>query len=193
MRRPALVPVGAVALVLAALTVTLASGCSDATGSVQGGQALTTCGASGAGGGDSTFTSLYGDFFGPCGRASCSGQASCHGAASQSGSQISGFVCGTTKDECWQGMTQGIAVAAGGFFCPIVCVGTCPQNPTQTCPTDPTQQLLWTSIHKAQASGLNHMPCGDPTLCQAAKATYTFTADDLARIQAWIQAGAQND
>jgi hypothetical protein len=205
MRRPVLVPPSfamLAMLVAAALVAASGSGCTDATGSVQGGQALTTCSGGGSASGSNTsFSSLYTDFFGPCGGASCSGQSACHGAADQTGAILSGFVCGTTKDACWQGMTQGIALSAGGSLCPIVCLGTCAQvapddggPPPSACPTnDPASQLLVTSLHKQQSTGINHMPCGDPTACTAAKSTYTFTPDDVARITAWIQAGAQND
>jgi hypothetical protein len=161
-------------------------GCADATGSVQGGEALTS-----EEGGTPTWTGLYTDYFGPSGQASCTAQAGCHGTASASGAMISGFVCGSTKESCWAGMTQGIGVDAGGVFCPIVCVGSCNG---QACPTDPTQQTLWQDIHKAQASGLNNMPCGGNLVeCPASGSTYTFTSSDLARIQTWIQQGAQDN
>jgi hypothetical protein len=167
---------------LAVLVLGLGTGCSDATGTVRGGEALTACGAST---GDATFTALYADFFGPCGRASCSGQSSCHGAASQLGATVSGFVCGTSQSSCWQGMTMGIPADAGGLFPPIV-------SPDAG---DVTQTQLWMGLHKAGATtGLNNMPCGNALqLCPKAQATYTFTADDLARIAAWFQQGAQNN
>jgi hypothetical protein len=183
------VPIRRVALALLLFT----SGCTDATGFVQGGQSLTS-----AEGGAPTWTGLYADYFGPSGQASCTAQSSCHGAASELGAQTSGFVCGATKESCWQGMTQGIV--DGGFFCPIVCIGGdaggagCPQNTSFACPTDPTQQSLYTDLHKGQASGLNNMPCGgNLATCPSSESTYTFTSDDLARISTWIQQGAQDN
>jgi hypothetical protein len=166
-----------------AFVLVFATACTDATGAVHGGEALTsttpaTCGT--------TWTSLYADFFGPTGQASCSpsGQQSCHGNASQLGAQTSGFVCGPTKDDCLLGMTQGIPPDAGGFFPPIL-----PPDGG-----DPTQSQLYVSIHKGAAGpGLNNMPCGNPPTCKSTSATYTFTTSDLACITTWAQQGAPND
>ncbi len=186
MRRPLLA-------LLPAAAVVLGAACTDATGAVQGGEPLQEAASLGEGGsGGTTWTSLYQDYFGPSGSAGCAASAQCHQSASGIGAQTSGFVCGASKDECWQGMTQGIGLDAGGLFCPIVCLGTCAQT-SQACPTDPTQQQLWSGLHKSGGGGLNNMPCGNPTICSASASTYTFTSDDLARIQAWIQAGAPND
>jgi hypothetical protein len=177
--------------VLALAAVAALVGCDSATGTVSGGEALVAQPDSGPG---TTWTSLYDDFFGPSGQASCASQGVCHGSASEPGAQTSGFVCGASKDECWAGMTQGINPDAGGIFCPIVCLGTCPQD-TQPCAiTDPTKQPLYQDIHKSTSGGLNNMPCGgNLQTCLAASAAYTFTADDLARITTWIQQGAQDN
>jgi hypothetical protein len=172
----------------AIVVLVLASGCSDATGTVRGGEALI---ASNGDAGAATFTSLYADFFGPSGQATCTAQAGCHGTAGASGAQTSGFVCGQTKESCWEGMTKGInPVDAGG---PVVCVGICPQNTSFTCPTDPTKQTLYGGLHKVQAAGLNNMPCSSVPVCRASQSPYTFTQDDLARISTWIQQGAQDN
>jgi hypothetical protein len=176
MRSVALVPLAAGALAVLA-------GCADATGTVRGGEALTSeasaCGT--------TWTSLYADFFGPTGQASCSlsSQSSCHGTASDTGAQVSGFVCGSTQDQCWQGMTMGLAAdAGGGLFSPIL-----PPDGG-----DPSHSQLWASIHKSTSTGgLENMPCGDPTVCLSASATYTFTDSDLACISTWAQQGAPNN
>jgi len=170
---------GRAPLVLLAGMASVLVACTDATGSVQGGDPV----FGGQGGGGTTWTSLYASFFGPSGTASCSAQASCHGTVDGSGAQTSGFVCGASKDECWRGMTQGIPPDAGGIFKAIV-----PADAAQ----DPTQTQLWQGLHKQEASGLNNMPCGDPS-CRAATSTYTFTSDDLARISTWIQQGAQDN
>jgi hypothetical protein len=174
-------------LVFAAVSATsmaLLGGCTDATGSVQGGEALTSSGNDDGGCGAS-WSCLYTELFGPSGKAACSAQSSCHGDPSQSGAQTSGFVCGSTKDACWQGMTVGIPPAEGGIFPPIL-----PPDAG-----DVTQTQLWLGLHKSQGGGLNNMPCGSPppAVCQPSTATYTFTSDELARISTWAQKGAPND
>jgi hypothetical protein len=171
---------GRVALALLAGTAATLVSCTDATGSVQGGDPVF---GGQDGGGGTTWTSLYASFFGPSGTASCSAQASCHGGPDGSGSQTSGFICGADKHACWRGMTQGVPPDAGGVFPPIV-----PATASQ----DPTQTQLWGALHKQEASGLNNMPCGDP-VCHPATSTYTFTSDDLARISTWIAQGAQDN
>lgn len=167
---------------LAVGVLLLASGCTDATGSVQGGEALTTQAATNC---EPTWTSLYASYFGPTGQASCSPttQSSCHSVATELGAQTSGFVCGSTKDGCWQGMTVGIPPAEGGFFPAILAPDA----------GDPTQSQLWLGIHKASGGGLNNMPCGNPTICTASVSAYTFTASDLACISTWAQQGAPNN
>jgi hypothetical protein len=210
---------------LASLPVLLllwALACDQATGTVKGGQALTAqptgCAANCT---DATWTCLYDNCFGPSGLASCStAQGTCHSDASQVGSQISGFVCGATKDSCWQGMLVG----QPGSFPPIVpCLGAAGDTgdagdtadaadaasgsgTVNLCGPDaggldPTTMQLYTALHQAASSTDNtlcagnvtfacNMPCGDPTSCHTKSATYTFTPDDLARISAWIAQGA---
>jgi hypothetical protein len=177
------------------LALLVLCGCADATGSVSGGGPLLS--TPDAGGAGDTWTDLYADFFGPAGQASCTAQTGCHGLASESGAQISGFVCGNSKDACWSGMTIGIPADAGGIFPPIVTAGA----------SDPTKTQLYQALHQPAASTSNtlcaaaggnpgfacNMPCGNSTSCTAQGATYTFTSDDLARISAWIQQGAQDN
>jgi hypothetical protein len=185
---------GLLALPWVLLTVLVS--CDSATGSVEGGQPLEEAGSGCAAScTTATWTCLYANCFGPAGQASCStAQGVCHNSPSQTGAQISGFVCGETQQSCWEGITKGIAVDAGGFFCPIVCDGTCPQTGS-ACPTEPSQQLLVQDIHKAQGGSgqLNNMPCASPPNCPANTGSYTFTADDVANISAWIQQGAPNN
>ena len=65
-------------------------------------------GQDGSQGGGSRWQDLYTSYFGLAGQASCSQlKGSCHRATADLGVATSGFVCGTTSDECWQGMTQG--------------------------------------------------------------------------------------
>jgi hypothetical protein len=182
-------------LVLLALHV----GCDSATGELQGGDPFVEAGAGCATKCDTTptWTCLYTNCFGPppAGQASCStGQGVCHNDGTQTGAQVSGFVCGNTQQSCWEGMTAGIGLDAGGIFCPIVCSGVCPQTGS-ACPTEPKQQTLLQDIHKAQGGSgqLNNMPCQTPPSCAANSGSYTFSADDVARISAWIQAGAPNN
>jgi hypothetical protein len=147
-------------------------GCSDATGTVQGGEALLVDPCAGTGGAaPHTWSALYACYFGPTGKASCSAQGICHGSATQTGSQISGFVCGTSSQECWQGMTQGMCSGGAVPPCPIVQSGQ-----------DPTRTGLYMNLRKSDGTG--NMPLNSG---------FTFTADDMARISAWIQEGAQNN
>jgi hypothetical protein len=174
-------------LTLAAFAAVTLLGCSDATGTVHGGDALVVdpCTASLAeNGGGHRWQDLYTCYFGPTGKASCAAQGICHGSASQLGAQFSTFVCGPSKDACWQGMTApGSIVPMGGTM-------------------DGTQTILYGSLRKPDNTGL--MPCspvetplpdgGTNTTCgSAANGNYTFTTDDLARITAWIQEGAQDN
>jgi hypothetical protein len=119
-----------------------------------------------AGSGD-TWTSLYRDYFGPTGKASCAGTGACHGDTSQAGYQGSGYVCPSTAAQCYAGIT---ATAAG-----LVTPG--PPG------SDPTTTGLYGVLRKCAGGG--SMP--------KVPATVFFTAGDMARIDAWIQAGALDD
>jgi hypothetical protein len=176
-----------------AAAIVLGIACDSATGEVQGGECIFECdaGTSTA----STWTSLYDDYFGPSVSSSCTAQTSCHGTAGESGALISGFVCGGSKQACWEGMTAGIAPDAGGFLPPIVTPGV----------ADPTKTVLYQSLHQASPSADNafcaksttltdcNMPCNNASGCTVASAAYAFSSADLARVAAWIQAGAPND
>jgi hypothetical protein len=172
----------------AAAALALAA-CTDATGSVQGGEPLAvdpcqvSLQQSGAG---HRWQDLYACYFGPTGKASCTAQSVCHGAPDQAGAVFSTFVCGSSSDACWQGMTSSIVSAKA---------------------TDATRTILYLSLRKqgvTTGAATNNMPCnpvttttadgGVTTACSlAAGGTYVFTADDLARIVAWIQEGAQDN
>jgi hypothetical protein len=116
---------------------------------------------------------LYAAYFGPAGQASCSQlPGSCHRASADLGVSPSGFVCGTTSDACWEGMTEGQPGHTS-----LVPPGV----------TDATQTPLWAALYKGAPAGgaaSNNMP---------QNLTYTFSASDLAKIQEWIRAGAPND
>ncbi len=225
-------PVGVVVAVLAALLVgvaSLGSSACDATGQVQGGQALhpDPCAATDGG---HTWTDLYTCYFGPTGKAGCAAQSQCHTNLASTAAPISGFVCGDTKDGCWFGMTHPIYVLQG-VDPPTLCDagaaeadGSCPLPPGDagadaapfcSCypsasnpylpivPTggasDPTTTYIWPALHVPQStctrdSLCDNMPCADlGQACPKGTAAYVFTADDMARIAAWIQGGAPND
>jgi hypothetical protein len=162
--------------------------CSDASGSVQGGEVLFDAGVPvtpDAGpvavddAGPHAWTDLYNDFFGAStGAASCAGTpGQCHMLPNDLGSGFSGFTCGTTQDSCWMGMTVGNCASALVKPCPIVPSGGS---------AAPTSTGLHINLHQSDATGTitGTMPLGD---------TYTFTPADMARIDAWITEGAQNN
>jgi hypothetical protein len=124
--------------------------------------------------GGTRWQDLYATYFGPTGRANCSqARGACHTSESDLGFATSGFVCGATRDSCWQGMTQGLDAG----YPVLVPAGA----------TDPATTPLWEALYKGAPSGgamNNNMP---QTL------NYTFSASDLARISAWIRNGALND
>jgi hypothetical protein len=130
-------------------------------------------GQDGSQGGGSRWQDLYTSYFGLAGQASCSQlKGSCHRATADLGVATSGFVCGTTSDECWQGMTQG----QGGHPA-LVPAGA----------TDAAETPLWAALYKGAPNGgasSNNMP---------QNLSYVFSTSDLARIQAWIQDGAPNN
>jgi len=122
---------------------------------------------------------LYAAYFGATGQASCSKfPGSCHGSASALGVATSGFVCGSSSDACWQGMTQGQP-----GYPPLVPPGV----------TDPTQTTLWKALYKGAPVGgttSNNMP---QNVGAGGAPGYTFSSSDLARIGAWIEDGAPNN
>jgi hypothetical protein len=167
--------------------------CSDATGSLVGGDSLsgsgtTTSDAGGGGGGgegggalqyfsttgacapnpgkDDTWAYLYGCYFGPSGVASCTFTAGgCHGGPSELGTQFTnGYICGSDPTACWQTMTSSGTVSAS---------------------SDPTSTTLFTVL-RTQATG-------EATLMPLAPTSVVFESGDMARIAAWIIAGAKND
>jgi hypothetical protein len=117
-------------------------------------------------GSGTTWGDLYRDFFGPTGKASCAGNGACHGDTSQAGYNGSGYQCPGTAAECYAGITA-----------------TTPGLVTPGPVGDPTTTGLYLILRKCSGGGL--MP--------KAPATVEFTAADMARIAAWIQAGAPND
>lgn len=177
-------------LLLSTAAALALAACTDATGGVQGGEPLAvdpcqvSLKQSGAG---HRWQDLYACYFGPTGKASCAAQGVCHGAPDQAGAQFSTFVCGPSKDACWQGMTSSIVPPKGA--------------------TDGTKTALYFSLRRQDGTATpatDNMPCNPVTMPAAdggsnvtcslsAGANYVFTSDDLARIVAWIQEGAQDN
>jgi hypothetical protein len=173
--------------------VLAAVGCSDATGGVAGGDQIGAiadvhCSATGAA--CATWSYLYQCYFGPSGIAGCSARGLCHGHSGDQGAQIGGFLCGGSKDGCWQGMTHPMP----GFATLV------PSTPMRF---DQTQ--LWNVLHKEGKPGVpeknnllfDNMPLSGmatQTLSELdSLASYTFTDADKACLEAWWNAGAKDD
>jgi len=196
---------------LVALVATSLAGC-DASGSTQGGAPVTAdrCADPDLG---HTWTDLYDCYFGPSGKTSCVAQGFCHGGPNQLGALYPGaWVCGTSRESCWQGTRQAPAgVGAAGLVCTNVAApsdagtdaGTdasdasdgdeaaAPVVPTVcVVPTDdPTSTRLWGDLRGATGGvGLHRMPYAQPGV-----AGVSFTPQDLDRISAWIREGAQDN
>lgn len=167
-------------------TVSASGAASGASGSGNGGSGS---GSSGGVAATPTWTYLYDTYFGQTTSgdggtsyavASCGLAISCHQLAGDPGATTmppkSGFVCGTTADECYQGLLNATP--------PLVSAsdaGTA--EPTMA----PLYQALWngtTPGNCAEGMCKNNMPF---TL------VYQFSPSDLALIALWIQNGAQNN
>ncbi len=128
-----------------------------------------------------SWQSLYRDYFGPSGAASCAGIAGeCHGQASALGSENSCtrtgcFLCpaGDASTACWQSMTS---VGDGGANLVI---------PGQTFGSDQLSQILC-----SVEAGTFGMPQASVNVCLP---PYCFTPVDWKRIADWVNAGAQNN
>jgi hypothetical protein len=107
---------------------------------------------------------LYACYFGGTGVASCGSIAMCHGTATDNGTATTGFLCSPTDSTgCWQS-TVAVLLPEGGT-------------------PDPTTTLLYTTLRKTDGTG--SMPLLPSTL--------VFQTGDIARIVAWIDAGAPNN
>ena len=156
--------------------------CSSAPLSENGGEALfdaapsdddaSVCSATSEDAGSGTeWSDLYRDYFGPTGKASCAGTGQCHGSTSQAGYLSSNYACPDTADACYAGITATTVSPQ------LVTVGDTT--------SDPTTSNLYLTLRKCSGSGPNSMP--------QQPATLMFTTGDMARIAAWIKAGAPND
>lgn len=126
--------------------------------------ASSACQADGGNGGH-RWQDLYACYFGPVGVASCGSMAQCHGTPDDTGSLSSGgFVCSPTDQTgCWQSMTS-VLVPAGSA-------------------ASPTMTQLYFALRKTDGTG--SMPLIPLSL--------VFQTGDMARIEAWIEAGAPNN
>ena len=150
------------------------SGCSSATPTVQGDQLLSVdpCASGG-----STWTELYGCYFGPTGKASCSGLGWCHGSPSFQGGGA--FLCGTSKDECYTAFTTfGAQSVVHGWLRP--------EDPS-TCslPCD-----MPCNPYPPYVPATGTLTGCDP---EDGGAMYTFTPEDFARLDDWLGKGAPNN
>jgi hypothetical protein len=124
---------------------------------------------------NATWTALYADLFGPasigqCGaatRGDTNGSTSCHQDGNGNGAQASGFICGMTQGDCYAGITSPMATFIG-------------EQVVQ--PGDPCTSYL-PQVLRTDAGGIM------PFYPVAA----TFSSDDIARVNAWIAAGAPNN
>jgi hypothetical protein len=108
---------------------------------------------------------LYACYFGGSGLAACGAMTGCHSNANDDGTfQSSGFVCDAADaGACWQSMTS-VLVPDGSA-------------------SDPVDTTLYTALRKTDGTG--SMPLVPMSL--------VFQTGDMARISAWITAGAPND
>lgn len=155
-----------------------AGACSDATGTVTGGEGrfdaqppempATGC-PSGKG---TTWTDLYRDYFGPGSKGSCSGatgdENNCHLSSSAAGALASnGYVCGPSKDSCFMSFKDVLVPPMrmkAHYFEAVL-----RQDPPVACPP----------------------ACVSPMPLRPASAV--FCGADLGRIRKWADNGAKND
>jgi hypothetical protein len=175
-------PLPCVLVSLAVASAALAA-CAEATGEIQGGESQFDGGSAAppvdvADVGTVTWTDLYDSYFGPSAPASCTAVANgCHMTLNDLGAQQSGYVCGTSKDSCWSGITSS---AIPKSYPPPV-----PDGGSRT----PTGTVLYQALHPVGVQTAGQMPL----TAADGGAGYQFTPLDLARIAAWINQGAAND
>jgi hypothetical protein len=168
-----------VVLALAA-TAALLAGCSDATGELRGGQSLYVDPCPQDAG--HTWTDLYGCYFGPSGKASCSALSECHGSKSNMLGNGGGFiVLGHTKESAYEGFTR-YAVPPDAGPMPV-------QGATNV-------------VMFLRTSAGGFMPCNGSVIAGTFTCNidstipgnaYTFTPADMDRINTWINEGAQDN
>jgi hypothetical protein len=173
--------------------------CSDATGSLQGGQPTPlpmisasgtgsagatsgSTGSSGAAGSSgamtpaATWTYLYAEYFGNSNMGGC-GLLTCHQSATDPGATLapapgvmpSGFVCGLTAASCYEGLMEAKP--------PLVSASDA---------ADPTKSKLYVTLYEGGMPGTtsDNMP---------QSLNYIYVPSDLALIAQWIKNGAPNN
>jgi hypothetical protein len=118
-----------------------------------------------------TFSALYNDFFGPNGRASCAAGGTCHGAKGQDGEIASGgYICAPDQTACHDTMVSATLKLT--------------EIPAGKKGSD---AILYNSLRHKNELGqtLGNMPFSPKD--------FLFTADDMKRIQTWLENGAKND
>jgi hypothetical protein len=122
--------------------------------------------------GNSTWTALYANLFGPTGLGQCgdssrsdsNGTSSCHHDATGAGAMASGFICGDTQESCYQGVTSSAANFEG---LQVVVAG------------DPCGSFL-TQVMRSSAGGI--MPFYPQSI--------VFSDDQMSSVSTWIAGGA---
>jgi len=117
-----------------------------------------------------TWSSLYRDYFGPAGVASCSGDGGCHASSSAVGAQFSRYH-----------LTCPAGDASAACYASFVSRGDGGANliePDASFASDPLSRLL------CQPDGGGFMPL---------TCSYYFTPVDLQRIGAWVSSGAKDN
>ena len=126
---------------------------------------------------NATWTTLYADLFGPAGIGQCgdatrtgaNGTTSCHHDSGGNGALASGFVCGETEQDCYDGITSSMANFLGQQV--VVACSPCGSYLTQV-------------LRHGDGDG------GVVGLMPFYPENVVFSDDDMARVSAWIAAGA---
>jgi len=129
---------------------------------------------------NATWTALYKDLFGPasigqCGAPTRTGQngtTNCHQKDGDNGAVSSGFICGDTQQSCYDGITSPNAAFIGQKV--VVACSPCGSYLTQV-------------LRRSDGDG------GITGIMPFYPENAVFSDDDMARVTAWIAAGAQNN
>jgi hypothetical protein len=117
--------------------------------------------------GDNTWADLYQCYFGKSGPDSCAGTVgSCHGESNAGGTSF--WTCGQTAASCYAGLLAGMTLSG-------------PLDPTKDM-ANPTSAALYTVLCQINGSGMMPLGCSPQSVL--------LFPDDMARIAAWIAAGA---
>jgi hypothetical protein len=149
----------------------------SATGGAEGGEdrfdaspAIVPTSTGGDGG--ITFTSLYQDFFGPRGTATCTkSPGKCHGGPTEDGTQsANGYMCVPDKNGCYQGMVTGGLIVPGSG--------------------DPNAGVNAITHHLRHVDPATGIQAGDMPLQPSGR---VFSPAELQRVIEWIDSGAPNN